>query len=196
MADKSLAMKLLSDRCLECIIWEIFFNSSFTVSITALFRIRILSLMFIRTFFILPLILVINWIPSRNRFSKSISPIYPLSAQNFPLMLFRKEPCFNGFLSSMSAAVNMMLRISLLSLIIICNLNLKNQPIEYFPRVASPSNVFWIWILWFRHTRSGVESTKLIPIHSQQYRLDEYNQRKQDTFSQFNNAIVWYPSWK
>ena len=29
-------MKLLNDRCLECSIWAIFFNSSLTVSITAL----------------------------------------------------------------------------------------------------------------------------------------------------------------
>ena len=31
---------------------------------------------------------------------------------------------------------------------------------------------------------------------SQQYRLDEYGQRKQNFFFQLNKAIVWYPSWK
>lgn len=142
-----------------------FFNSSFTVSITALLRIRILSLRFIRTFFILFLILVTSWMPSRDIHYKSVLPIYTLSAHSFPLMLFRKLPCINGSLSSMSAVVNMKLRISPLSLIIKCSSNPKNYPIEHFICVANPSNVLWIWILWLRHTRKGVESTKLMPVH-------------------------------
>ena len=38
IADKELAMKLLKERCLECSICAMFFNSSLTVSIKALFR--------------------------------------------------------------------------------------------------------------------------------------------------------------
>lgn len=37
MAKSALAMKLLKERCLECSICAIFFNSSLTVSIRALF---------------------------------------------------------------------------------------------------------------------------------------------------------------
>ena len=37
MADSELAMKLLKERCLECSICAIFFNSSLTVSIKARF---------------------------------------------------------------------------------------------------------------------------------------------------------------
>ena len=76
--------EIIEDRCLECSIWAIFFNSSLTVSITALFLIRILSFIFINTFFMLFLILVINWMPSTNRVSNKDWPIYPLSAHNFP----------------------------------------------------------------------------------------------------------------
>ena len=36
IADKELAMKLLKERCLECSICAMFFNSSLTVSIKAL----------------------------------------------------------------------------------------------------------------------------------------------------------------
>lgn len=84
MADNAFAMKLSNDLCLECSICAMFFSSSFTVSITALFLIRILSLMFINTFFMLFLILVISWIPSKNKFSNKVLPIYPLSAHSFP----------------------------------------------------------------------------------------------------------------
>jgi hypothetical protein len=59
----------------------------------------------------------------------------------------------------------MKFNISPLSLIIRCNLNPKNHPIEHFPRVARPSKVLWICILWFRQTHNGVESTKLMPVH-------------------------------
>ena len=76
--------------------WTIFFNSSLTVSITALFLIRILSFIFINTFFMLFLILVTNWIPFRNKVSNKVLPIYPLSAHSFPFILFRNEPCFKG----------------------------------------------------------------------------------------------------
>ena len=38
IADKELAIKLLNERCLECSICAMFFNSSLTVSIKALFQ--------------------------------------------------------------------------------------------------------------------------------------------------------------
>ena len=129
IADKELAIKLLNERCLECSICAMFFNSSLTVSIKTLFLSRILS------------------------------------AHSFPLMFSRNVPCFNGSRSSTFPGVNIKLRISPLSLIIRCNLNPKNYPIEHFPRSASPSNVLWIRILWLRQTRKGVESTKLMPVH-------------------------------
>jgi len=52
IADKELAIKLLNERCLECSICAMFFNSSLTVSIKALFLSRILSAMLISEFFI------------------------------------------------------------------------------------------------------------------------------------------------
>ena len=52
IADKELAIKLLNERCLECSIYAMFFNSSLTVSIKALFLSRILSAMLISEFFI------------------------------------------------------------------------------------------------------------------------------------------------
>ena len=141
IADKEFAMKLLKERCLECSICAIFFSSSLTVSIKALFLSRILSEMLISEFFILFLTLVTSCMPLRKRFSNRAWPIYPLSAHNFPLMFSRNLPCFNGSRSSTFPGVNIKLRISPLSLIIRCNLNPKNQPMEHFPRSASPSNV-------------------------------------------------------
>ena len=52
MADKELAIKLLNDRCLECSICAMFFSSSLTVSIKALFLSKILSAILISEFFI------------------------------------------------------------------------------------------------------------------------------------------------
>ena len=133
-----------------------------------------------------------SWIPFKNSVSKSVLPIYPLSAQSFPLILFRKFPCFVGSLSSTSAAVNMKLSISPLSLIIRCDLNPKNHSMEHFPRMANPSNILWLWILWFLQTYKGVESTKLIPVHvsSNTVLMNIYGQRKQYFFFLFNETIV------
>ncbi len=50
---KNNAIKLLNDLCLECSICAIFFNSSFTVSINARFRNRILSSTLINEFLML-----------------------------------------------------------------------------------------------------------------------------------------------
>ena len=141
-----------------------FFNSSLTVSIKALFLSKILSAILISEFFILFLTLVTSCMPLRKGFSNRAWPIYPLSAHSFPLMFYENLPCFNGSRSSTFPGVNMKLRISPLSLIIRCSLNPKNHPIEHFPRPASPSNVLWIRILWLRQTRKGVESTKLMPV--------------------------------
>lgn len=53
-------------------------------------------------------------------------------SHSFPLMFSRNSPCFNGSRSSTFPGVNMKLRTSPLSLIIRCNLNPKNHPIEHF----------------------------------------------------------------
>jgi len=107
MADKELAMKLLKERCLECSICAMFFNSSLTVSIKALFLSRILSAILISEFLILFLTLVTSFMPSRKRLSNETHPIYPLSAQSFPLMFSRNLPYFNGFRSFTFPRVNM-----------------------------------------------------------------------------------------
>ena len=100
MADRAFAMKLLNERCLECSICAIFFNSSLTVSISALFLSRILSAMLISEFLILFFTLVTSCMPFRKRFSNKACPIYPLSAHNFPFMLSKNFPCFRGSRSS------------------------------------------------------------------------------------------------
>ena len=141
MAESELAMKLSKERCLECSICAMFFYSSLTVSIKARFLSRILSTILIREFFMLFFTLVISCMPSVKRFSNRACPIYPLSAQSLPLIFFRNFACFNGSRSSILPGVSMKFNISPLSLIIRCNLNPKNHPMEHFPRSASPSNV-------------------------------------------------------
>ena len=191
MAESELAMKLLKERCLECSICAIFFNSSLTVSIKALFLSRILSATLIREFFMLFFTLVISCIPLRKRFSNKACPIYPLSAHSLPFIFFRNLFCFNGSRSSTFPCVSMKLRISPLSLIIRCSLNPKNHPMEHFPRSARPSKVLWINIRWLRHTRNGVESTKLMPVQvTQQDFLDENSQLQQDFLLQFHKTII------
>ena len=69
IVDKELAMKLLNERCLECSICAMFFNSSLTVSIKALSLSRILSAILIREFFMLFLTLVTSCMPLRKRLS-------------------------------------------------------------------------------------------------------------------------------
>ena len=51
------------------------------------------------------------------------------------------------------------------SLHIRCSLNPKNQLMKHLPLCTIPLNVLWIWILWFLHTRKGILSMKLIPVH-------------------------------
>ena len=104
---RELAMKLLKERCLECSTCAMFFNSSLTVSIKALFLSRILSAILISEFLILFLTLVTSFMPSRKRLSNETYPIYPLSAQSFPLMFSRNLPYFNGFRSFTFPRVNM-----------------------------------------------------------------------------------------
>ncbi len=69
IADKELAIKLLNERCLECSICAMFFSSSLTVSIKALFLSKILWAILISEFFILFLTLVTSCMPLRKRFS-------------------------------------------------------------------------------------------------------------------------------
>ena len=100
MAERELAMKLLKERCLECSIWAMFFNSSLTVSIKACFLSKILLAMLIRLFFMLFFTFVTSCISLRNRFSNRACPICPLSAHNFPFMFSKNLPCFKGSRSS------------------------------------------------------------------------------------------------
>lgn len=112
IADRAFAMKLLNDRCLECSICAMFFSSSFTVSISALFLSRILSAMLISEFLMLFLTLVTICMPLRKRFSNKACPIYPLSAHSFPFMFSTNRPCFKGSWSSTFSGVNIKFRIS------------------------------------------------------------------------------------
>ena len=89
------SMKLLNERGLEYSICAMFFSSSLTVSIKALFLTES-CLQNSQGILHIILFLVTSCIPLRKRFSNSISPIYPLSAHNFPFMFSRNRPCFNG----------------------------------------------------------------------------------------------------
>lgn len=164
IADKAFAMKLLKERCLECSICAMFFNSLLTISINARFLSRILSAILIREFLMQFFTFVTSCIPLRKRFSNNICPIYPLATRNFPLYISKNPPCFKGSRLSTFLRVNIKLRISPLLLVIRCNLNPKNHPMEHLPRSARFSKVLWISMRWLRQTRNVVESTKLVPV--------------------------------
>ena len=116
IADNILVIKLEKLLCLECSIWHMFFNSSFTVSITDLFLSNILSCNSISVFFILFLIPVIKWMPSINNSSTKFLSIYPLSAYNLWRIFSTNFLSFKGCLSSTFPGVITKLRISPLSL--------------------------------------------------------------------------------
>ena len=88
IAPSMFTIKLSKHLCQECSIWAIFFNSSLTVSIMALFLKRSLSETLIKAPFILLLSFVISCIPFTNNLWKSSWPIYHLSPTNFPMQSF------------------------------------------------------------------------------------------------------------
>ena len=163
MAESKLAMKFLKERCLECSIYMMFFNSSLTVSIKAHFLSRILSATLIREFFMLFFTLVTSCMPLRKRFPNRACPIYPLSVQSLLFIFFKNFLCFKGSRLSTFPGVNMKLSISPLSLMIKCSLKPKNHPMEHFPRSARPLKVLCMRMRWLQHTHNGVEPTKLMP---------------------------------
>ena len=79
---RRLVAKLSIERCLVWSIWQIFFNSSLTVSIISLLLSISLSERFINEFFMFFLIFVTKCMSSANNCSKRL--MYPLSVKNFP----------------------------------------------------------------------------------------------------------------
>ena len=148
-----------------CSIWHMFFNSSLTVSINALFRSRILSLVSMRLFFMFFLILVIRWIPSMKSCSNKDWETYPLSPKSFPWIRDNKLVPVKGFLSSTFPGVSTKSKISPRSLITQCSLSPKNQPMLHCPFVASPCITRWECSRLIWHALKGVESMKEIPVH-------------------------------
>lgn len=160
-----MTIKLSKHLCLECSTCAIFLSSSFTVSIMALFLSKSLSETLIKAPFILLFSLVISCIPSTNSLWKRFLLMYPLSPTSLPYMKSTKALYSKGLRSSTSTGVIIKLRSSPFSLQIKCNLKPKNQSMEHFRLWDIPLKTLWICILWFLQTRSGVLSTKLMPVH-------------------------------
>lgn len=106
-APRVLTMKLSNDLCLECSTCAIFFNSSFTVSMMALFLNNSLSDMLISAPLILFFSFVTSCIPSTKRRSNRCLLIYPLSATSLPYRNSTKALYSRGCLSSTSPGVIM-----------------------------------------------------------------------------------------
>ena len=85
--------------------------------------------------------LVISCIPSTNCLSNRFLPIYSLSPTSFPWINSTKGLYSRSLRSSRSPGVIMKFNSSPRSLHIRCNLNPKNQPLEYLPLCAIPLNV-------------------------------------------------------
>lgn len=130
-SSKSICDKILKDLFLKCPICTLFLR-------------QILSATLMIEFFMLFLTFVANCTPSINSFSKRDFLVYSLSPKSYPLILFSSTLSFKGSQSSAEPAVNTKLKISPLSLIIRCNLEPKNHPMEHFPRLASPLRVLYI----------------------------------------------------
>ena len=165
MAPNKLTMKLSKHLCLECSTCAMFLSSSFAVSIMALFRSKSLSETLIKAPFILLFNLIISYIPSTQSFWKRFLQMYPLLPISLPYINSMNALYSKGLRSSTSPGVIIKLRSSPFSLQIKCNLKPKNQPIKHIPLWAIPLKTLWICILWFLQTRSGVLSTKLMPVH-------------------------------
>ena len=145
-----------------CSIWAMSFNSSSAISIKARFLSRILSATLIREFFIL----FISCMSLRKKTSNKAYPIYSFSTQSLPFMFFRNLFLFQQLTTSHISQCEHAIKVPFLSLIIKCSLKPKNHPIKHFPHSTNPSKVLWINMRCLRHTRSGVESTKPMPIQA------------------------------
>lgn len=110
-------------RCLVCSMWQKFLSSSLTVSMSALFRSRILSCRFMSEFFMFFLSFVTRCMSSMKILSKSSWLMYPLSAKILPKSLCVKSLSFNGSRSSTFPGVSVHCIISPRSFITICSLN-------------------------------------------------------------------------
>lgn len=117
-ADSILIMKLSKHLCLVCSIWHMFFNSSFTDSISALFLSIIRSCNSIKAFFIFFRSLVTRCTPSIKSCSNKSFEMYPLSPKSFPKIRLCKSICLSGSLSSTLPGVRIKSNTSPLSLII------------------------------------------------------------------------------
>jgi len=104
---------------------HVFFNSSFTVSITERSRKFIISLMLIKLFFIFLRILVMRWILSINKILFNSLEIYSLCPKSIPNMFFKKLSFFNGATSSTLAWVIIKLIITPLMILILKSENEK-----------------------------------------------------------------------
>ena len=77
-------------RCLVCSMWQTFLSSSLTVSMSALFRSRILSCRFMSEFFMFFLSLVTRCMSSMKSLSKSSWLMYPPVGKNLSEEPLRK----------------------------------------------------------------------------------------------------------
>ncbi len=109
-------------RCLVCSMWQTFLSSSFTVSISVLFRSMILSCRFMSEFFMFFLSLITRCMSSMKRLSKSSWLMYPLSAKILPKSLCVKSLSFKGARSSTFLGVRVHCMISPRSLMTMCSL--------------------------------------------------------------------------
>ena len=128
MADKELAMKLSNERCLECSICAIFFNSSFTVSIRAHFHNRILSATPSRnSLYCFSPWLSVVCMPSIKGSRTGFVRHTPVGTE-FPFYILQELFLFQRFPVVHISGVNMKLSISPLSLMTRCSLKPKTSP--------------------------------------------------------------------
>ena len=116
-----LVAKLLTERCLVCSIWQTFFSSSLTVSMTERFLSIILSCRLISEFFMFFLIFVIRCMSSTKSRLKRSWLTYPLSAKSFPNGLSANRLSFSDLRSSSLSAMSVHCMISVLSLMTRCS---------------------------------------------------------------------------
>ena len=107
-----LVAKLSTDLCLVCPVWQTFFSSSLTVSISERFLNNILSCRLMSEFFMFFLILVTRCMSSTKSSSKRFWLMYPLSASSLPKSFLVNMASLSGSRSSTFLGVSIHCMIS------------------------------------------------------------------------------------
>ena len=148
-------------RCLVCSMWQTFLSSSLTVSMSALFRIRILSCMFMRG------VLHVHLEFCHKVYAVNEKPLEKLLAYVSPVDEYlSKEPVCEVLVLQWFTVVHVSRRERpLYYLVTVVYYYMQLEPVEPSHHTAHPFIVLWLCARFILHDFNGVEFIMDIPVH-------------------------------